>query len=70
MGKKRKAKVRKGKKGPSKSKHKKTQVWKKYKDGKLSGKNCPRCGPGTLLGEHKNRTTCGRCKYSEVKIAK
>jgi ubiquitin-small subunit ribosomal protein S27Ae len=28
-------------------------------------KNCPRCGPGTWLGEHKGRVYCGKCGYSE-----
>ena len=66
MGKKRKPKVRKGKKPKSKSKHKKVQVWKKYKDGKATGKSCPRCGTGVFLAEHKNRVCCGKCKYSEI----
>ncbi len=28
-------------------------------------KNCPRCGPGTWLGEHKGRLYCGKCGYAE-----
>ena len=28
-------------------------------------KNCPRCGPGTWLGEHKGRLYCGKCGYTE-----
>ncbi|MBI4173531.1 MAG: 30S ribosomal protein S27ae [Candidatus Aenigmarchaeota archaeon] len=28
-------------------------------------KPCPRCGPGILLSEHKNRLYCGRCSYTE-----
>ena len=28
-------------------------------------KNCPRCGPGTWLGEHKGRVYCGKCGYTE-----
>ncbi|MFH1473504.1 MAG: 30S ribosomal protein S27ae [Candidatus Aenigmatarchaeota archaeon] len=54
----------------SKSKHNKSQVWKNYKDGKAQGKWCPRCGPGVFLATHKGRVTCGRCKYSEIEIAK
>ncbi|HWQ66233.1 MAG TPA: 30S ribosomal protein S27ae [Methanospirillum sp.] len=40
----------------------------------VSGKNataqrryCPRCGPGVFMGEHKDRTTCGKCGYTEFK---
>ncbi len=61
---------REGKKPRSKQKHKNVQVWKKYKisGGKAArGKFCPRCGDGVFLAEHKNRLTCGRCKYSEQK---
>jgi ubiquitin-small subunit ribosomal protein S27Ae len=31
------------------------------------GKTCPKCGPGTLLAEHKDRRSCGKCGYSENK---
>lgn len=30
-------------------------------------KNCPKCGPGIFLAEHKNRTSCGKCGYTEFK---
>ena len=30
-------------------------------------KNCPKCGPGVFLGEHKDLTTCGKCGYTEFK---
>ena len=70
MGKKRKVRARKGKQPKSKSKHKKSQVWKKYKveGGKVSktGKGCPRCGSGVFMGQHKNRNVCGKCGYSEI----
>ncbi len=26
---------------------------------------CPKCGPGTFLAKHKDRTSCGRCGYTE-----
>ncbi|MBI5226613.1 30S ribosomal protein S27ae [Candidatus Micrarchaeota archaeon] len=32
-------------------------------------KNCPKCGPGFHLAEHKNRRTCGKCAYMETKTA-
>ncbi len=68
MGKKKKSgSAKKGKKAPSKSKHKISQVWTKYKDGKIDGRSCPRCGPGIVLAKHNLRTTCGKCGYSEIK---
>ena len=27
--------------------------------------SCPKCGPGTFLGRHKDRLSCGRCGYTE-----
>ncbi|MBI4017530.1 MAG: 30S ribosomal protein S27ae [Candidatus Aenigmarchaeota archaeon] len=59
------------KKKPSKSKHKHIQIWKKYKV--VGGKaerpvSCPRCGAGTFLAKHKDRVTCGRCKFSEITL--
>jgi len=30
-------------------------------------KNCPKCGDGVFLAEHKNRSSCGRCGYTEFK---
>jgi ubiquitin-small subunit ribosomal protein S27Ae len=26
---------------------------------------CPKCGPGTFMAVHKDRTSCGRCGYTE-----
>jgi len=28
---------------------------------------CPRCGPGVILAEHKDRAACGKCGYTEFK---
>ncbi|MBS3124193.1 30S ribosomal protein S27ae [Candidatus Woesearchaeota archaeon] len=28
-------------------------------------KSCPKCGPGTFLGMHKDRVVCGTCHYVE-----
>ena len=40
----------------------------KVKEGKIERKkNCPRCGEGTFLAEHKDRFYCGLCKYTEWK---
>ncbi len=30
-------------------------------------KNCPKCGPGVRLAEHKERRSCGKCGYFEKK---
>ncbi len=30
-------------------------------------KECPRCGPGVHLAEHKDRWSCGKCGYTEWK---
>ncbi len=30
-------------------------------------KNCPKCGNGYFMAEHKDRYTCGRCSYTEWK---
>jgi|ADurb_Met_02_Slu_FD_contig_31_1618534_length_1859_multi_10_in_0_out_0_5 small subunit ribosomal protein S27Ae len=40
--------------------------------GKLErkGRNCPKCGPGVFLGEHKDRNSCGKCGYTEFKAKK
>jgi small subunit ribosomal protein S27Ae len=70
MAKKKKTKEREGKKPRSKSKHKQSPIWKKYKDGKVQGKWCPRCGAGVLLAQHKDRVTCGKCGYSEMRVEK
>jgi len=44
---------------------------KKYKHYVIQGdmiirsKNCPRCGMGVFLANHKDRLSCGKCKYTE-----
>ena len=44
------------------------QVWKLYKiDGEKAirlRRECPRCGRGYFMAEHKNRFTCGNCGYT------
>ncbi|MEM2889951.1 MAG: 30S ribosomal protein S27ae [Candidatus Hadarchaeum sp.] len=41
---------------------------------KLDGKTlkrqrpqCPRCGPGVFMADHKNRWSCGKCGYTDFK---
>ncbi len=52
-------------------KHSSPQIWKKYqvKGTSIENKNrfCPRCGPGTRLAQHKTRSYCGKCAYTETK---
>ncbi|MCX6668380.1 MAG: 30S ribosomal protein S27ae [Methanothrix sp.] len=37
-------------------------------DGIKSKKSvCPRCGNGVFLAEHVNRSSCGKCGYTEFK---
>lgn len=33
-------------------------------------RNCPKCGPGVFLAEHKDRSACGKCGYTEFKAKK
>lgn len=58
-------KVRKGKKHLKSSKYKFYEI----NNGKVvrNKKNCPRCGDGVFLAEHKNRFYCGKCGYTEFK---
>ncbi len=28
-------------------------------------RDCPRCGKGVFMAEHKDRLTCGRCGFTE-----
>ncbi len=30
-------------------------------------KSCPKCGPGVFMAQHKDRTHCGKCGFSEFK---
>ncbi len=68
MGKKKRAKEKKGKKKPRTTKS--AKKWEMYEitDGKVKRKNkiCPKCGPGVFMAKHKDRWTCGRCGYTEM----
>jgi small subunit ribosomal protein S27Ae len=57
----------KPKKGAAGSLQKLYQV----KDGQVVRlrQHCPKCGPGIFLAQHKNRTSCGHCGYTEFKKA-
>jgi small subunit ribosomal protein S27Ae len=53
---------------------KKIGPWSKYEISGTSlkgkGKFCPKCGRGVWLADHKDRLTCGTCKYTEFKSKK
>ena len=34
---------------------------------KRKKRTCPKCGTGVYLAEHANRSTCGKCGYTEFK---
>ncbi|PIU21576.1 MAG: 30S ribosomal protein S27ae [Candidatus Diapherotrites archaeon CG08_land_8_20_14_0_20_34_12] len=34
---------------------------------KRTRKNCPKCGAGIFMAEHKDRHSCGTCSYTEIK---
>ena len=62
------------KEGTGKIKKKKTSVrYKKYEvsgsELKRKNKSCPKCGAGIFLANHKDRETCGKCGYVEMKIS-
>jgi small subunit ribosomal protein S27Ae len=48
---------------PTKKEAGKERITKPYKP----GKNCPKCGAGVRLAEHKDRRSCGKCGYFERK---
>ncbi|MFH1073309.1 MAG: 30S ribosomal protein S27ae [Nanoarchaeota archaeon] len=58
-----------GKKKRPKKKHQKLARVYKVSGNSIERKNkfCPKCGPGTFLGDHKDRWTCGKCNYMERK---
>ncbi len=45
------------------------QVYKSYKaEGDSVSrlkKSCPKCGQGVFMAQHKDRSTCGKCRYTE-----
>ncbi len=65
------------KKGAAKGAEKKSAATSKkdyysVEGGKLERKrrSCPKCGPGVFLSEHKDRSACGKCSYTEFKTKK
>lgn len=50
-------------------KSKESQIFKFYKldENKVKRikKDCPRCGNGVFMAEHRDRNTCGKCGFTE-----
>jgi ubiquitin-small subunit ribosomal protein S27Ae len=69
------AKKKGGKPAPKQTKEKpKKEAQKIYKayevssdSAKRKNKFCPKCGPGTFMADHKDRSSCGKCGYMEKK---
>ncbi|MDG6905295.1 MAG: 30S ribosomal protein S27ae [Nitrososphaerota archaeon] len=59
---------------PAKKERKESPIYKFFpvKEGKIERqrKECPRCGKGVYLGEHRDRLTCGKCGYTSFKKQK
>jgi len=34
---------------------------------KRKARFCPKCGAGVFMAEHKDRASCGKCGYTEIK---
>jgi ubiquitin-small subunit ribosomal protein S27Ae len=56
-------------KGKKEAEKKTSKKWKLYdvsgEVSKKSRKSCPKCGEGVFLAQHSDRTSCGRCGYTE-----
>ena len=44
-----------------------SKKWEAYSGSKKEKRECPTCGKGIFLGEHKDRFHCGKCSYTEFK---
>jgi ubiquitin-small subunit ribosomal protein S27Ae len=51
---------------PVKKKKSTKQRHQLYDSGKIKNRSCPKCGEGFLLAAHKDRRSCGKCKYVEA----
>ena len=47
-----------------------SEKYKMYSGATRKGKFCPRCGAGIFLAVHKDRVSCGKCKYTEFTAKK
>ena len=64
-------KDKKAKSAPKESKKKAHKVSNVYEISgnslKRKNKTCPKCGSGIFMANHKDRWTCGKCRYVEKK---
>jgi ubiquitin-small subunit ribosomal protein S27Ae len=48
-----------------------TSIYKYYKlennKAEKIKRECPRCGKGIFMADHKDRFSCGKCNYTEFK---
>ncbi len=67
-----KQKERKGKKEKKKNtKQPKSALYEtKGESVERKRRNCPKCGPGVMMAEHRDRVHCGKCGYTEFKQRK
>ena len=64
----------KDKKGKKENKKRRSSnVYKLYDTAsglKRKNKTCPKCGSSVFMAEHKDRSSCGKCEYTEFKSKK
>lgn len=53
--------------GASVKRHLTSKVQNNYDGAKAKNRSCPKCGPGVMLANHKDRLYCGKCHYMEKK---
>ncbi|MCD6522923.1 MAG: 30S ribosomal protein S27ae [Candidatus Diapherotrites archaeon] len=60
---------KKGKRKKRQRRRVKKSSFYEVKEGKIVKKRqeCPKCGAGVFMAEHKDRYTCGRCGYTKWK---
>jgi len=63
------ADAKEGKKTSKKTVRCKKSNYYKVEDNKITRtkKTCLKCGSGVYMAEHKDRYTCGACRYTEYK---
>ncbi len=59
--------VKKAPKAKSKKKLKATLFSIQGDRAERKNKSCPKCGAGIYMGAHKDRTSCGKCGFTEWK---
>ncbi len=55
------------KEAPAVKRHVTSKRQNNYDGGKEKNRFCPKCGPGIMLANHKDRFYCGKCQYMEKK---